>query len=42
MTWSSIVIQRLVDNHISYIISFSTKCEAGQEATEYWSAINLM
>ena len=40
--WSSIVVQRLVDDHTNYIISFSAKYEAGREATEYWSAINLM
>jgi hypothetical protein len=32
--WSSIV-QRLANNHTSYIISFRAKCEAGQEATGY-------
>ena len=40
--WSSIVIQRLVNDHTSYIISIRAKCEAGREATEYWSAGNLM
>ena len=29
--WSSVVIQRLVDNHTNYIISFRAKCEAGRE-----------
>jgi hypothetical protein len=38
--WSSIVIQRLINNHTSYIISTTAKCEADWEATEYWS--NLM
>jgi hypothetical protein len=36
------VIQRLVNDHTSYIISFRAKCEVGSEATEYWSASNLM
>ena len=40
--WSSIVIQRLVNNHTNYIISFRAKCEAGWEVTEYWSTNNLM
>ena len=40
--WSSIVIQRSVNDHTSYIISFRAKCEAGWVATEYWSASNLM
>jgi len=42
MASSSIVIQRLVNDHIGYVISFSAKCEAGQEAIEYWSASNLI
>jgi hypothetical protein len=42
MACSNIVMQRLVDDITSHIISFSAKCEAGQEATEYWSASNLM
>jgi hypothetical protein len=42
MACSNIVMQRLVDDSTSHIISFSAKCEAGQEATEYWSASNLM
>ena len=40
--WSTMVIQRSVNDHTSYIISFRAKCEVGQEAIEYWSASNLM
>ena len=40
--WSSVVIQRLVDNHTNYIISLRAKSEEGREAIEYWSASNLM
>jgi hypothetical protein len=32
---STIVIQRLVNNHTSYIFSFRATCEAGRVATEY-------
>jgi hypothetical protein len=42
MACSNIVMQRLVDDHTSHIISFSAKCDAGREAIEYWSANNLM
>jgi hypothetical protein len=42
MHWYSIVIQRLVNNHTNYIISTRAKCEVGREATEYWSASNLV
>ena len=38
---STIVIQRLVNDHTSYIISLRAKYEAGRVATEYWSASNL-
>ena len=40
--WSSIVIQILVNDHTSYIISIRAKCEVDQEASEYWFASNLM
>jgi hypothetical protein len=39
---SNIVMQRTVDDHISYMIRASAKCKIGREATKYWSASILM
>jgi hypothetical protein len=32
---SNIVVQRIVDDHTSYIIRARAKCKIGQEAMEY-------
>ena len=39
---SNIAMKRIVDNHKMDMVRARTKCEIGQEATEYWSANNLM
>ena len=39
---SNIAVQRIVDDHTTYMVRARTKCDIGREATEYWSASNLM
>ena len=39
---SNIAVQRTNDNHTTNMFRARTKCKIGQEATEYWSASNLM
>ena len=38
----NIAVQRTVNDHTSYMIRARAKCKIGQEATEYWSASNLV
>ena len=40
--WSNIAMQRIVNDHTSYMIRARTKFKIGQEATEYLSTSNLM
>ena len=39
---SNIAVQRTIDDHTNYMVRARPKCEICREATEYWSAINLM
>ena len=39
---SNIAEQRTIDDHTNYMVRARPKCKIGWEATEYWSASNLM
>ena len=39
---SNIAMQRTSDDHTNYMVRARIKCKIGWEATEYWSASNLM
>jgi hypothetical protein len=39
---SNIAVQRIVDDHTSYMIRARAKCKIVREATEYWSTSILM
>jgi hypothetical protein len=41
-TCSNIVVQSTDDDHTNYMVRARPKCKIGREATEYWSASNLI
>ena len=36
--WSNIAVQRIVNDHTSYMTRVRTKCEMNEEISEHWSA----